>query len=194
MRKIFIDCGAHKGFNIGRFLERFEDADQYEIFAFECFPDNIRELEKDYGDKCTIYEAAISTHDKYQSFTIGGTTRGGTLRNDKTMWVTQNTMMVKCMNFSKWLKENFSEDDYIIVSFDIEGAEYEILESMKADDTLKYMNKFYVEFHGTKLATLNIKTEHDWIKYLKEYFKENVFINAVNNNYQLDEFKRLNQA
>ena len=102
--------------------------------------------------------------------------------------------MVKCINFSKWLKENFSEDDYIIVSFDIEGAEYEILESMKADDTLKYMNKFYVEFHGTKLATLNIKTEHDWIKYLKEYFKENVFINAVNNNYQLDEFKRLNQA
>lgn len=194
MRKIFIDCGACKGHNIERFLKKFEDADKYEIFAFECFPKNVADIKKNYGDKCTLIEAAVSDTDKYQTFRIGQTRKSGSLRTDKNSWMTSDTVQVKCINFSQWVKENFSEDDYIIASWDIEGAEYDILESMKNNDTLKYFNKFYIEFHGAKLDKFDIKVENNWIKYLKEFFNENVYIHAYNNHYQLDKFKILNES
>ena len=76
---------------------------------------------------------------------------------------------------SKWITENFDKDDYIILKMDVEGAEYKVLEKMINENTINYVNKLYVEFHGmrvfkTKEDTKKLRTEirgrgipvHNW--------------------------------
>jgi hypothetical protein len=54
---------------------------------------------------------------------------------------------VECFDFSKWLENNFSIDDYIICKMDIEGAEFEVLKKCIADGTLKLLDMLDIEFH-----------------------------------------------
>ena len=58
---------------------------------------------------------------------------------------------------SKWITDNFTKDDYIILKMDIEGAEYEVLNKMIDDNSIKYINKLYVDFHGLRV----FKTRED---------------------------------
>lgn len=62
-----------------------------------------------------------------------------------------NFTTVQCFDFSKSIT-NFSLDDLIIVKFDIEGSEYPVLEKMIIDDTLKYVDILYVEWHNKFLT------------------------------------------
>jgi hypothetical protein len=59
-----------------------------------------------------------------------------------------SSLYVESFDFSQWLESNFSERDYIILSLDIEGAEYPILDKMFRDSTMKYVDRLYVEFHS----------------------------------------------
>ena len=38
MRKVFLDCGAHKATSIKKFREEYPNAGDYEIISFECNP------------------------------------------------------------------------------------------------------------------------------------------------------------
>jgi len=86
-----------------------------------------------------------------------------------------NPIEVDCIDLSKWITENFDKDDYIILKMDVEGAEYKVLEKMINENTINYVNKLYVEFHGmrvfkTKEDTKKLRTEirgrgipvHNW--------------------------------
>lgn len=54
---------------------------------------------------------------------------------------------VECIDFSKWLKDNFDLNDRITLKLDIEGAEFPVLLKMINDETIKMIEKLYVEFH-----------------------------------------------
>ena len=56
-------------------------------------------------------------------------------------------MTVETFDFSHWVESSFSESDYVILSLDIEGAEYQVIEKMLQDETMKYVDRLYVEFH-----------------------------------------------
>ena len=57
------------------------------------------------------------------------------------------TIEVESIDFGRWLEDNFSIDDYIIVSLDIQGSEAEVLHKMASDRTIQYVDRLYVEFH-----------------------------------------------
>lgn len=61
---------------------------------------------------------------------------------------------VPCIDFSSWIRRNFSTSDQIIVKMDIEGAEYDVLEKMVAEDTIRDISVLYVEWHAHKFAGL----------------------------------------
>ena len=67
-----------------------------------------------------------------------------------------NPVAVECVDFSDWLKNHFNRNDYIIVKMDVEGAEYAILSKMIRDDTIDFVNEFYIEFHTGKSRIRNI--------------------------------------
>jgi len=55
------------------------------------------------------------------------------------------------VDFGQWLKKNFSKDDFVFVKFDIEGAEYDVLDKMLKDGTIEMIDRLYVEFHNVKV-------------------------------------------
>ncbi len=60
----------------------------------------------------------------------------------------QKIITVETFDFGQWLKHNFSVNDFVIVSLDIEAAEYEILDQMFKDGTIKYVDRLYIELHA----------------------------------------------
>ena len=78
-------------------------------------------------------------------------TVSGTLRDDKCWGLTGKKVLVETIDFCKWLEENIKEDDYVMVTLDIEGSEYEVLQKMFKTRAMKYISKMYVEFHGNKM-------------------------------------------
>ena len=156
MRKIFLDCGAHKATSIKKFREEYPNADDYEIISFECNP-KFKQILRDVDD-ITFYNKAIWIKDGKTEFYLGkgasssliyGKTRGN-LNFD-------NPIEVETIDLSKWIMDNFTKDDYIILKMDIEGAEYEVLTKMIDEGSIKYINKLYVEFHGLRV----FKTRED---------------------------------
>jgi hypothetical protein len=54
---------------------------------------------------------------------------------------------VESFDFSKWVGQQFSLEDYVILSLDVEGAEFPVLTKMLQDGTLNRLDRLYVEFH-----------------------------------------------
>lgn len=59
----------------------------------------------------------------------------------------KDSVLVESIDFSNWIKQNFSIDDYIFLKMDIEGSEYRVLPKMISDDTMQYVNSLVIEWH-----------------------------------------------
>ena len=64
----------------------------------------------------------------------------------------KNPVTVECIDLSVWISETFSADDHITLLMDIEGAEYDVLEKMVADNSIGIIDVLYVEFHAHKMV------------------------------------------
>ena len=65
--------------------------------------------------------------------------------------------------------------DKIFVKFDIEGAEFEVIDKLISDDTLKYIEKLYIEPHGRFLFQRELwETKKEEIKEI-----EDILINKI---------------
>jgi FkbM family methyltransferase len=54
---------------------------------------------------------------------------------------------VKTINFSEFLKNKISNDDFVLVKMDIEGSEFSVLDSLIETGSFKLINEIYIEFH-----------------------------------------------
>ena len=157
MRKIFIDCGGHNGESVRRFKKSKEYSDDFEIYSFEPF-EWIAKSYKDlpyinYSDKAIwIFDGEI---DFYINPTYETTknTRGNSLNKEKISGGLdkEKPLKVPCIDFSKWIIDNFDKDDFIILKMDIEGAEYTVMRKMIEDDSISYINRVNMEFHYEKI-------------------------------------------
>ena len=162
MRKIFIDCGANDGCSVRKFKKEVPNANEYEIYSFEAdsifnqyFPiDGVEYHNKAIwtkNEQITFFRIDV---DKYGKT---GPTEAGTLMEAKNDWNINKAghksfveVNVEAIDFDLWIKENFSIDDYIILKMDIEGAEYEVLNHMFENGSIKYINVLFYEFHSHK--------------------------------------------
>jgi FkbM family methyltransferase len=164
MRKVFIDCGAHIGGSLEHFFNNFEDAQEYDLYSFEANPNFHQIFKKGVAwekipnfnaDKFTYMPKAVWVEDG--DITLYQRTKfiseSSTLSEEKYNARKHqgfNQVKVECVDFSSWLKDNFTKDDYIVLKMDIEGAEYEVIDKMYEDGTLGYVNEFYGELHNIK--------------------------------------------
>ena len=192
MRKVFIDCGANDGDDIRNFLKIYEKK-EYDIFAFECHDECIsalRSLKKKID--FTLIEKAISTRDDVTTFYMGKSTKSGSIMKEKKKLMQKDkTYTVESIDFSNWLSANFSKDDYIILNFDIEGAEYDILEKMIEQDTISLIDEFYLEFHlyQCKSDTITAERQARLLSKLKEIFDDKLYVCKI---YQHEKFLKMN--
>jgi len=161
MKKVFIDCGAHDGCSVRKFLDIKEDAHEYEIHSFEPNPN----LEKYHPvGHATFHKKAVWIEDGEMTFYNFSTTGGSSLLEEKNKRNVSKTsqkpewmqkfglpveIKVDSIDLSSWIVANYDKDDYIIVKMDIEGAEYDILKKMLVQDTTKYINELWIEWHFT---------------------------------------------
>ena len=119
MKKVLLDCGANKGQSYDVFFKNRDDADQYEIHCFEPSPTFSSYLSE---KSATYHQEAVWIEDGTMDFYDKGNSLSGTIYKNKV----DNKgggekIQVDCIDFSKFIIDNFNKDDYIIVKFDNEG-------------------------------------------------------------------------
>jgi FkbM family methyltransferase len=165
MRKIFLDLGANNGCSVEKFIEQFPDSNEYEVYSFECNEKvfNILKNKKEFFNKklksFTPMQKAVWVNNMFKKF------NGWDIVNQK---IENDEEGVKCIDISQFIKDSFLENDYIVLKFDIEGAEYPVIEKMKNDGTLNYIDEIFGELHSVKKG---YTAEDDFIllNTLKEY-------------------------
>ena len=146
-RKIYIELGAHNGSSAKSFIDKNPD---FKSYLFEPFVDC-----KTEG---IVKKVAASTYDGTCKFYLGKTDVSGSTRSDKVKHMSDEPPIeVPCINFSNWLRQNFSIEDYIVLNMDIEGAEYDVLPHLIQTNAIDYINELGVEWHGNaKIKDLSL--------------------------------------
>lgn len=166
MKKILLDCGAHCGCTARKFKKEFDSANEFSIYSFEpmgeLHPYYNHNLGLLYGKAVWLFDGVIKFHD----FGTGG---GSTISNEKAFKLKERKpfhpnvlkykkIHVQCIDLSNFIYVNFHPDDYIILKLDIEGSEYDLLNHLINQETIKYINEVYIEWHSLRMG----KTiEHD---------------------------------
>ena len=154
-RKIFIDAGANIGQSVNNFMKYWKDWEEYEIYSFECLPKLQFHFDKFKSNpKFNFRKEAVWIYDGEIDFYPAGGSASSSLLKEKTTGNLDknNPLRVPCIDISKWIKDNFSKDDYIIFKMDTEGGEYETLDKLINDTTLEMVDELYIEFHTGKVG------------------------------------------
>ena len=109
----------------------------------------------------TTYDGEIDMYIESPDTEIRDTGQGSSIVA-KEKWNPQNGILkfredlvpVPCIDLSKFLELHSSEDDFIVMKLDVEGAEYDILDKMLEDMTLHRISHLFVEFHAKYFTNL----------------------------------------
>lgn len=188
MRKAFIDLGAGSGDDIQGYYKLHAENKTHAVYAFEPNPSRVSQIQKRFPN-VTVYNAAAGVQDAKSKMFLGNHPNTSSLLKEKVSINVNNYIEVQEMDFCKWLKENFTAEDYITLVIDIEGGEYQLLEEMRKQDLWSWIDQIYVEFHGTKLAGFDMKIEEDLTEDLIRFYDKNAYIYRK---HQHEGFLRLN--
>jgi len=170
--KVFIDCGTHMFQGFKQFVEKYNIDSEWKCFSFEANPftyersqDTYKELVES-GYNITHFNKAVynsegtinvnCSRDDGGPYADGHFSQGSNILLDPPDYDSvykggftyqEEEVIVDTINFSKFLKDTVTEDDFVVVKMDVEGAEFDILPSIIQDETYKLIDDFYCEFH-----------------------------------------------
>lgn len=165
MKKIFIDAGGYTGDTVQLFLEKYPESGKFEIFCFEPNP----EFATHYQDKSyTFLPYAVWIEDCDLDFYVSSKPLGSSLLKNKQSkhGVVKETIKVRAINFSQWIKDNFTIEDFIVLKLDIEGAEYDVLKHMIDQSSICYIKELYVDWHARKISGFDKNVHNELLEYL----------------------------
>lgn len=169
--KYFIDCGAHCGESILRAKQIF-GYDTYTI-SFEPIPYFANQLKEIHKDNSTVMieNAAVWINDDVKKFYIHKEITDGSSLFTLYGGVDEGYYIdIPCFDLSSWIKNTFTEDDYLILKLDIEGAEYEVLNKMIEDGTIHMIKELYGEWHHQKIQD---EYTHQLADKIQKYLENN---------------------
>jgi FkbM family methyltransferase len=148
---VFIDCGAHCGESILRAKSQFGIGTR--TISFEPIPYFANEISKiwEADESVDVVNAAVWIEDGVKDFEVSTVNTDGSSLFD--LPATENeyiSIPVNTFDFSEFLKQFETRDFKLIVKFDIEGAEYHVLNKMIEDGTINYVDEFWGEWHEPK--------------------------------------------
>jgi FkbM family methyltransferase len=174
-RCVFIDGGAHFGESYTDFRKtNLYSQYSWEIFAIEANPNLIARLP--HAPRLTVINKAIWVNDGTLTFHMQSDTSGSNSLLKKFEGADAKDITVQCFDFNEWVKRSFSPDDYVILTLDIEGAEFEVLDKMSKDGTFKYLDRLYVSWHPGLLEGKSMKEGEAWAFQLMQRARRKVLI------------------
>jgi FkbM family methyltransferase len=141
---VFIDAGAHFGEQLKAFkTTKLYKSFPWKIYAIEADRNFINKIPK--GRDIVVINKAVWIYDGTLDFylAVPGETTSSVYKKEG---FNKKKVTVECFDFGRWLKDNFSKKDYIILSVDMAGSEYKVLEKMISDGSIEYVDRLYVEF------------------------------------------------
>lgn len=170
MTKLFLDCGTNLGQGLKQFNGMFNmfNNKEWDIYTFEPNPhidlstmfndvQNLTKISKAVWIEETKLEFSCkgkkdkAERDKYNEKRFQGGGSQLTTTNHQTSipsHVEIDNVFVDAIDFSKFLLDNHSKYEKIYAKFDVEGAEFQIMDKLIQDNTLKYIDTLYMEPHG----------------------------------------------
>lgn len=178
-RRIFIDCGANTCKVLRDNIKKFKD---FEFFAFEPQPELAGEGQKVISEnpetKIKFFNKAVWIENKTLDFYLankwgpnfkgGSTLVTGHTRNSCEVDYSK-PVQVEAIDFSEWLKTNFSKEDYVIIKMDIEGAEYDVLEKIIRDKNHNIIDELIVEFHQNMNTSISQEKHNSLVAKIKSF-------------------------
>lgn len=167
--KIFIDLGAFTGDSLERALLRYKGYDRF--YAFEPLGNNFELLKRRFSktNNIVLINAAAYINTGESKLYLGREwgDLGGSLCKNKMTCFKDRFEEVKTLDFSEFIMSNFKHRDKIILKIDIEGTEYELLDKMISDGSIKYISEIYCEWHYDRIG-MNYKTHQGYIRRLRK--------------------------
>jgi FkbM family methyltransferase len=162
--KCFIDLGAYNGDTLELAMLRYPDFDKF--IGFEPVPYLYHKAKNRLKDKrIKLHRLAASSvsgsrkkmfvdHKKRVGNTGLSIGSGSTILKTKKSGnlSSHRYIRVRTINFAKYLKRNFSEDDFVILKIDIEGEEYRLLNHLIKKGSLKYIDQIFCEWHWDRIG------------------------------------------
>ncbi len=139
-------------------MQRSTGSEEYEIFCFEAsqnfdnivkpLEDKLQELEPK-AKEITFINKAVWTKNEDITFYDKGTESSSVFYRDQFI----NNPDVKeiktpALDFSKWIQDNFSEDDHIILKLDIEGLNTKCLINCVKTELFHGLIKYMLKYMG----------------------------------------------
>lgn len=146
--KYFIDAGYY----VGKALEYYAPFidHNWKVFAFE--PNHEMDVEnslKRFAFPVNWIDKAVWTEDGETAFRLTG--RNDASHIDSMRDSTDPKIYVPTIDFSRFISQLPADAEEIVISMDIEGAEYPVLRKMIADGTIKRISLLDIEFHDRLL-------------------------------------------
>lgn len=163
---IFLDCGSNVGQGLTSFIEKIPITDKWKVYSWEPNPYCFEIVKEKFSKKnnFTFYPSAIWIENTNLIISIEtpkdeGPTGQGSSVIPPSIWQPWNGTLnfdkmvnVPAIDFSLWLKNNIKEKDHVVCKMDIEGAEFDVLEKLIADESIFMIDLIYVEFHENHVA------------------------------------------
>ncbi len=158
---IFLDLGAYDGMSAEFFRKYHPHGKQFRIYSFECDNRNIEKLRKRKDLNIELIEKAVWTKDGTMGYYYGKDDGGSLYSTKKTGGITpRNTYEVETIDIARWIRENCTEEDYIIMKMNIEGVEYDIIPHLYSEGLTSWINKWFVQWHWEKVGISKEKHGH----------------------------------
>jgi FkbM family methyltransferase len=192
MKRIFVDCGTHLFQGFCDFVQKYKIDETWECYSFEANPNTFRMSQEKYlslllNEKLNIkhYNQAISNKTDKIKVNCSKDSLGDVSQASNTLinppdydkqWknsfeYSDQEVYVDAIDFSKFLTEISTSSDFVLVKMDIEGSEFDVIESLIETGSYKLIDEFYCEFHERFFEP---QTEYeDKKEYFKKIFLEN---------------------
>jgi len=167
-RKVFLDCGGNAAESVELFRATYPEGDSFEIFSFEIDPVLAPYFAGLEGHRLFCPAAVSDREGQVTAWLQGPWTPKDKLQDGKEMHWGGGTLFpfksevdsmdggqrglavrtnVTSINLARWIQKSFSVDDYVILKIDIEGSEFNVLQSLLSSGAYAKIDKWYGEIH-----------------------------------------------
>jgi FkbM family methyltransferase len=177
---VYYDLGGFIGQTTANFMAANNPK---KVVAFEPNPAAIKGAHWDYvrqnGGK--VINAAVGIEDGETEFYLDSTkdiSQSCTATAEKVSDINdKEPVSVEVVDFPGYISKRTNKKDFIVVKMDIEGGEYDLLDAMIRNNSLKLVNELRIEWHGDKMT--GNKRHYESVELATQVYCKNHGINLV---------------